>query len=95
MKNGARVIRRTITPVEGIQPSIRAKDYLPGEPNTPLNSKTSIGVCLEAELATRDLDQLTPWLSVKQDSSHISPLTHQLARGREIVITEKPGLRLV
>jgi hypothetical protein len=35
------------------------------------------------------------WLLAKPDHSHISPLHHQKVRGREIVITEQPGLHLV
>lgn len=74
----------------------RQKDYLPGEPSIPLND-AKIGGYLEQELATRDLDMLSPylWLVAKQDGSHISSLTHQIVRGREIVITENPGLHLV
>ncbi|KAI1827053.1 hypothetical protein F4861DRAFT_467048 [Xylaria intraflava] len=72
------------------------KTYLPGEPNIQLDNE-SISVHLQEELATRDLDQLSSylWLVMKQDSSHIPSLTHQIVRGREIVITEEPGLHLV
>ncbi|KUI54757.1 hypothetical protein VP1G_02138 [Cytospora mali] len=72
------------------------KDYLPGEPRILLNN-TTIGGHLERELTTKDLDTLSPyvWLLTKQDSSHISPLTHQIVRRREIVITERPELHLV
>ncbi|KAL7809401.1 hypothetical protein V8C44DRAFT_334398 [Trichoderma aethiopicum] len=74
----------------------KKKDYLPGEPRIQLCNAT-IEAHLEEELATRELDQLSPylWLVAKQDSSHISSLTHQRVRGREIVVTEKPGLHLV
>lgn len=52
---------------------------------------------LDADLRTRDLDVLAPhmWLMTSQSSSNISPLHHQLVKGRKIVITEKPGLHLV
>ncbi|GAP84724.1 putative subtilisin-like serine protease [Rosellinia necatrix] len=80
---------------EGQTPS-KQKNYLPGEPNIQLDDAT-IGTHLEEELVTADLDRLSAylWLVAKQDSSHISSLTHQIVRGREIVITENPGLHLV
>ncbi|KAL6696426.1 hypothetical protein J3F84DRAFT_407324 [Trichoderma pleuroticola] len=83
-----RVISRINNPAQ--------KDYLPGEPRIQLCNAT-IGAHLEEELATRELNQLSPylWLVAKQDSSHISSLTHQRVRGREIIVTEKPGLHLV
>lgn len=95
-QGGTNAIRRSGLPNQEGQPPTHPKDYLPGEPSIPLSGPT-IGVHLEEELATRDLDQLARhlWLVATQDSSHISSLTHQLARGREIVITEKPGLHLV
>ncbi|KAI5859491.1 hypothetical protein GGS23DRAFT_616181 [Durotheca rogersii] len=75
---------------------IEKREYLPGDPRIKLDDG-HIGQYLESELATRDLDRLAPhlWLVGKQDSSHISSLTHQLVRGRQIVITEKPELHLV
>jgi hypothetical protein len=73
------------------------KEYhLPGQPRIALKD-ADIGKYLESELVTRDLDKLGPhlWLIATQDSSHISSLTHQIVRGREIIITEKPELHLV
>ncbi|KAL2116419.1 hypothetical protein VTJ04DRAFT_8587 [Mycothermus thermophilus] len=94
---GTRRLRRTAgtTPSQGLR-TLSRKDYLPGEPNIPLNDKT-IAEDLEEEFATRDLDRLTPWLWLvaTQSSSHISSLTHQRVRGRQIIITENPGLHLV
>jgi hypothetical protein len=96
IENGVKVARRTATPARQSTFPRRDKDYLPGEPRIPLDGRT-IGGYLKEELVARDLEQLAPylWLVAKQDSSHVSSLTHQLARGREIVITEKPGLHLV
>lgn len=70
--------------------------YLPGEPRIRLDNRT-IGKALVKELRTEDLDLLHPhlWLVAKQDSTHISSLTHQIVRGRKIIITEKPDLHLV
>lgn len=72
------------------------KDYIPGQPQARLQDP-NLGSYLESELVPRDLNRLAPylWLVAKQDSSHISPLTHQIVRGRNIIITEKPGLHLV
>ncbi|EHK48501.1 uncharacterized protein TrAtP1_009740 [Trichoderma atroviride] len=51
---------------------------------------------LKDELITDSLDKLAPhlWLVATQNSTHISSLTHQLVRGRQIVVTEDPGLHL-
>ncbi|KAI1660709.1 hypothetical protein F4813DRAFT_261701 [Daldinia decipiens] len=89
-------IRRTIRPLQRSQETPPEKDYLPGEPRIKLENDT-IGTDLEEELVTNDLDQLSPhlWLVAKQDSAHISSLTHQIVRGRRIIITEKPELHLV
>ncbi|KAJ9634585.1 hypothetical protein H2201_007059 [Coniosporium apollinis] len=76
--------------------SPRRKLYLPGQPRISLQDP-NIGEYLESELGTRDLDKLAPhlWLVAKQDSSHMSSLTHKIVRGREIIVTEKPELHLV
>lgn len=72
------------------------KNYLPGEPRIPLDGDM-IGTHLKEEFLTEDLDRLSPrlWLVATQDSAHISSLTHQVVRGRDIVITEKPELHLI
>jgi hypothetical protein len=72
------------------------KSHLPGQPRIALEY-ANIGAYLDSELVTRDLDKLAThlWLIAKQDSSHISSLTHQVVRGRGITITEKPELHLV
>ncbi|ERF71273.1 hypothetical protein EPUS_05325 [Endocarpon pusillum Z07020] len=76
--------------------SCTKKFHLPGEPRITLED-ACIENYLESELVTRDLDKLAPhlWLVAKQDSSHVSSLTHQIVRGREIIVTEKPELHLV
>ncbi|RYP36711.1 hypothetical protein DL767_003273 [Monosporascus sp. MG133] len=73
-----------------------SKDYLPGERRIQL-CDPHISNYLKSELLTEDLNRLSPrlWLVAKQDSSHISSLTNQLVRGRQIIITEKPELHLV
>ena len=72
------------------------KSYLPGRPRIQIQN-TIVESHLESELMTKDLDKLVPhlWLVGKQDSTHISSLTHQRVRGREIVITENPELHLL
>ncbi|KAI1146835.1 hypothetical protein F4825DRAFT_472117 [Nemania diffusa] len=90
------VIQRSNKPAVQPPGPARQKDHLPGEPNIQLDNAT-ISAHLDEELATADLNRLSAhlWLVAKQDSSHISSLTHQIVRGREIVITERPGLHLV
>ncbi|KAH6999287.1 hypothetical protein EDB80DRAFT_765896 [Ilyonectria destructans] len=72
-------------------------DWLAGQPWIKLHDQPeTIAEFLRMELITNDLDKLAPhlWLVAKQSSDHISSLTHQLVRGREIVVTENPGLHL-
>ena len=72
------------------------KTTLPGQPQIELDDP-NIGNLLQVELGTPDLNKLSPylWLVAKQDSSHVSSLSHQIVRGRQIVITENPELHLV
>ncbi|PLB55731.1 hypothetical protein P170DRAFT_48916 [Aspergillus steynii IBT 23096] len=72
------------------------KSYLPNLPRVALHDPM-IGDFLESDLVTPTLDKLAPhlWLVAKQDSSHISTLTHQIVRGRQIIVSEDPGLHLV
>src|SRR5438270_13573555 len=69
---------------------------LPGHPNVGLRDP-NLSSFLQRELVTPRLDAIGArlWLMAKQDSSHISSLTHQRVRGRRIVITENPELHLV
>jgi hypothetical protein len=72
------------------------QNHLPSQPRIKL-SDPNIGSFLQDELLTKDLNRLSPrlWLVATQDSSHISSLTHQIFRGRQVVVTEKPELHLV
>ncbi|KAM0473863.1 hypothetical protein ACHAPX_007911 [Trichoderma viride] len=70
---------------------------LPGHPWVRLRDPyNGIAQFLKDELTTDSLDKLAPhlWLVAMQNSAHISSLTHQLVRGRQIVVTEDPGLHL-
>jgi hypothetical protein len=69
---------------------------LPGHPNNGLEGP-DISSVLHRELVTPRLGARGTrlWLVAKQDSSHISSLTHQLVRGSRIVITQNPELHLV
>ncbi|KAJ5159507.1 uncharacterized protein N7482_006511 [Penicillium canariense] len=73
-----------------------SKSALPGQPWITIGDPT-LPLYLRKELLTPDLNQLAPylWMVATQDSSHISSLTHQMVRGRSIVITENPELHLV
>ena len=71
-------------------------DSLPGTPRVKLDQDSFAGD-IAKELLTTDLDLLQPWLWLvaTQKSSHIAALHDQIVRGRNIVITEKPGLHCV
>lgn len=69
---------------------------LPGDPRISLGD-SHLGKHLLAEFQPDKLNKIAPYLFLvaKQDSTHISSLTHQVVRGRQIIITEDPGLHLV
>ena len=71
-------------------------DSLPGMPRLKLE-QNSFASETAKELLTTDLNVLQPqlWLVATQKSSHIAALHDQIVRGRNIVITEKPGLHCV
>ncbi|KIM91907.1 hypothetical protein PILCRDRAFT_809899 [Piloderma croceum F 1598] len=69
-------------------------------PSQPLISIDDVQATLQflgRDLLHHRLNTLFPifWLVSTPQSSHISPLHHQAIRGREIVITEDPGLHLL
>lgn len=71
-------------------------ERLPGHPQTKL-IRDDLLTFLCQDFGTPNLDRFSPWLWLvaTQDSSHISTLTHQIVRGREITVTEKPEMHLV
>jgi hypothetical protein len=95
-----RVLTRASSNVDtsiAISQGIADSASLPGHPWIRLGDPhDEIAQFLKDELITDSLDRLAPhlWLVATQNSAHISSLTHQLVRGREIVVTEDPGLHL-
>ncbi|KEY71971.1 hypothetical protein S7711_07117 [Stachybotrys chartarum IBT 7711] len=74
-----------------------SEKWLPGFPRVPLAHASGIVACLGRELTTPKLDAMLPylWLVATPRSTHVSSLTNQLVRGREIVVTEDPELHIV
>ncbi|UZP32270.1 hypothetical protein NXS19_000086 [Fusarium pseudograminearum] len=74
----------------------KAQAYLPGCPRVPLGMPEVLEY-IKKELLTKELDAFEPylWLVAKQESTHVSSLTEQIVRGRNIIITENPRLHLV
>jgi len=70
---------------------------VPGQPLLPLSGETEIIKFLEVDLRHDHLNRLYPlfWLLATQRSDHIPALHDQIVRGREIVVTEDPGLHLL
>jgi hypothetical protein len=70
---------------------------VPGQPLLPLSNEKKILEFLGRDLCHDHLNRLYPlfWLVATQKSDHISSLHEQILRGREIVITEDPGLHLL
>lgn len=69
---------------------------LPDQPRFRLNTAELCEHVLK-EFATPELDAFAPylWLVATPSSANISPLHHQLVKGRKIVVTEDPQLHLV
>ncbi|KAK4182711.1 hypothetical protein QBC35DRAFT_546277 [Podospora australis] len=69
---------------------------LPGQPWVELTDDTLLPYLRKAFLV-ETLDKVTPylWLAGTPTETHISSLHHQSVRGRQVVITEEPGLHLV
>jgi hypothetical protein len=71
-------------------------DTLPGHPRVSLND-LQLGAFLTKELTTPDLNTFRPylWLVTTQSSSHITALSSQAVRGRDIILSEDPSLHIV
>lgn len=72
------------------------KDWLPGDPRIRLRDPHIVNL-LCTEHATPRLDDFSQylWLVGTPDSSHVASLTHQIVRGRRIILTDDPELHLV
>lgn len=82
---------QTQTPIQNQTPS----ETLPGQARIGLHDP-AITEYMTLEFLTLNLNRFSPylWLVAKQDSKHISSLTHQAVRGRSVVITENPEIHL-
>ena len=69
----------------------------PGHPLLPVDNRQRVLDFLARDILHDKLNKLSPvfWLLATPYSSHISALHHQIVRGRNIVITENPGLHLL
>ncbi|KAI0383585.1 hypothetical protein F5Y04DRAFT_250545 [Hypomontagnella monticulosa] len=70
-------------------------ETLPGRPLISLKDKAVVSSYLVDELSTKRLQQLYGMLFLVSNRRNISPLHHQLIKGREILVTERPDLHLV
>jgi hypothetical protein len=70
---------------------------VPGHPLVDVGDSQGVRDMLQADLLHDRLNQLFSifWLVSTPNSSHIASLHHQIVRGKEIVITENPGLHLL
>jgi hypothetical protein len=70
---------------------------VPGQPLLLVSEEQKVLDFLADDLCHEDLNSLYPifWLVSTRKSNHISPLHNQIIRGREIVVTEDPGLHLL
>jgi hypothetical protein len=70
---------------------------IPGQPLLSVSDEQKVLEFLARDLCHDHLNRLYPifWLVSTQRSDHISALHEQIVRGREIVVTEDPGLHLL
>ncbi|KAK4189068.1 hypothetical protein QBC35DRAFT_514361 [Podospora australis] len=85
------------------------KQYLPGQPRIRLGQDSTkphvdseegyLPGYLSRYHLTKDLDELLPWMRYvfvqTPTYDHITPIHHQKARSRKILVDEEPGLHLV
>jgi hypothetical protein len=72
-------------------------DHVPGHPRVKLGDRKGLFRFMRQEVWSEDLEPISGrlcWMS-KQDSCNISPLHRQRVKGRQIIVTEDPRLRLV
>lgn len=71
--------------------------FLPGQPCIKVTDSTRLDEFLTKEFWAQDLENISHklWMMTTPSSSNINPLHRQLVKGREIVVTEEPGLHLV
>lgn len=72
-------------------------ESLPSHPLIQLSDSVGVLSCLEKSCVSADLEAAASslWILSTQSGANISPLHHQRVKGRQIVITEDPGLHLV
>jgi hypothetical protein len=70
---------------------------VPGQPLLSVSDDEEVFKFLKLDLCHNELNELHSlfWLVSTRDSSHIAPLHDQIRKGREIVVTEDPGLHLL
>jgi hypothetical protein len=71
--------------------------HLPGYPRLQLSHETTLKDFIKGDIFSSDLESLAPklWLISTHRHTNISPLHHQLVKGRSIVVAEDPSLHLV
>ncbi|KAI1390697.1 uncharacterized protein F4822DRAFT_394191 [Hypoxylon trugodes] len=70
-------------------------DTVPSQPNTLLGDREGVANFLHRELSTKRLDDMYSMLFLVSKRDNVSPLHHQVVKGRRIIITERPDLHLV
>ncbi|KAH8882260.1 hypothetical protein GQ53DRAFT_733998 [Thozetella sp. PMI_491] len=69
------------------------QSWLPGQPWVKLGSGTELEY-FRREFLAPELDRMVPylWLIATPSAINVTPLHHQTARSREVLVTEHPGL---
>lgn len=70
-------------------------DAVPGQPILSLNDEAAVVSFLVKEISTERLERMYGMLFLVSNYNNISPLHHQLVKGRQILITERADLHLV
>jgi hypothetical protein len=71
------------------------RDTLPDHPTIPLSDRAAVTAFLKRELSTERLRDVYPLLFLASNFENISPLHHQVIKGRRILLTERADLHLV
>ncbi|KAH7086989.1 hypothetical protein FB567DRAFT_56646 [Paraphoma chrysanthemicola] len=68
---------------------------VPGQPCVSLNDSDAVNKFLLREISVQRLDDMYSILFLVSKRQNISPLHHQIIKGRQILITERPDLHLI
>lgn len=85
--------RLNMSGIRGLIPIVR--DILPGHPLISIRDKAAVTAVVTQDLSTKRLEDIYSLLFLTSNRHNISPLHHQVVKGRQIVVTERADLHLL